>query len=81
MVQFSRPVTPSDREALERAGAAVMDYVPEFAFVVRTDPVLREALGSLPGVRWVGPYLPEYRRHRALELKSSSGERRKRRCS
>jgi subtilisin family serine protease len=70
VVQFSRPVTPSDREALERAGAAVMDYVPEFAFVVRTDPVLREALGSLPGVRWVGPYLPEYRRHRALELKS-----------
>ncbi len=70
MVQFSRPITPSDRDALERAGAAVLDYVPEFAFVVRVNPALREALRSIPGVRWVGPYLPEYRRHGAMELRS-----------
>ncbi len=72
VVQFEGPITPSDREALERAGAVLLDYIPEFAFVVRVEPPLRGALSSIPRVRWVGPYLPEYRRHGALKLQSLS---------
>ena len=61
IVQFSGPIHPSDRTAIEQAGAVILDYVPEFSFVVRADPALKPTLLAIPGVVSVESYRPEYR--------------------
>jgi subtilisin family serine protease len=57
---------------LEEAGAEVFDYIPEFAFIVRAAPERWETLRSLSGVRWVGPFRPEYRRSDALAAQAAA---------
>lgn len=57
LVQFARPLSRSEGEAVGVSGARVLGFVPEGALVVelpRPSAVL--ALAALPGVRWVGPW-------------------------
>ncbi len=61
LVQFEGPITPADREALSSAGVRIFDYVPDFAFLVKMEDTVRDAVAALPQVRWVGAYRPEYR--------------------
>jgi subtilisin family serine protease len=62
IVQFAGPVRPEWRAALEAAGVEVLDYLPDYAYVVRLPvAVHRATLSRLPGVRWVGDLLPAYR--------------------
>lgn len=62
IVQFSRPLT---REGIARVrreyGLALHHFVPEVAYVERADAQLVARLARDPLVRWVGPYLPEYK--------------------
>jgi subtilisin family serine protease len=66
VVQFAGPVRPEWRAALEARGAQVLDYLPDYAFVVRLSPGRRAALAGLPHVRWLGDLLPAYRLDPAL---------------
>ena len=67
IVQFAGPVRPEERAALEAKGVAVLDYVPDHAYVVRLPADgRRSTLRQLPGVRWVGDLLPAYRLDPAL---------------
>jgi subtilisin family serine protease len=59
LVQFERPVSEADKTRLAAAGAQVLGYLPDFTFLV--EAASGSELGSLPGVRWVGAYLPAYR--------------------
>jgi hypothetical protein len=61
IVQFDGPILSEWRQALVGAGATVMDYVPDFAFIVRLPEDDQEVVSVLPHVRWVGPYAVDYR--------------------
>ena len=44
IIQFAGPITPSDRQALERTGLELLEYLPDYAYLVRgTDTQLRVA--------------------------------------
>jgi hypothetical protein len=73
LVQFRGPVVTSDVDALTAAGAAVFDYIPDFAFIVKMDNATRTAVGRLKQVRWVGLYQPAYRLPADLLAKASDG--------
>ncbi len=61
IVQFGRPVGSADREALAQVDATVLDYLPDYAFVVRMDTSPGSVVQRVPGVRWIGEYQPAYR--------------------
>jgi subtilisin family serine protease len=61
IVQFTGPVQEPWKEAVEKAGGTLFDYIPDFAFIVRMDTAARAAVMALPVVAWVGPYQPAYR--------------------
>ena len=73
LVQFR--VTPGDteREALSRLGAELLQFVPEDSFIARfrrTDPA---AVSGLPFVEWVGEYRPEHKVHGSLHSRAGLG--------
>jgi len=61
VVQFEGPIQPAWRQALEALGVQVLDYVPDFAFLVMADGAQREAMRGLTAVRYVGPWQPAYK--------------------
>ncbi len=61
IVQVEAPVGADVATRIEAAGAAVVAYLPEYAFLVRADEAVRGAVARLPFVRWTGPYHPAYR--------------------
>jgi uncharacterized repeat protein (TIGR01451 family) len=50
IIQFRGPVTPDDRAALQRTGVSILEYLPDFAYLVRGDPAQLDAAGRLPRV-------------------------------
>jgi hypothetical protein len=60
IVQFDGPITASDRSNLVDHGAAVIDYLPQFAFLVRARAPLAP-LTEIDGVRWVGLHHPGFK--------------------
>jgi subtilisin family serine protease len=61
IVQFDGPVLPDWRDRLAATGARVLDYVPDYAFIVRFAQERWDELRALPHVRWVGAYAANYR--------------------
>ncbi len=74
LVQFDGPVTEQDFATLTGAGAAVFDYIPDFAYIVRLTPQARAAVEGQMGVRWTGIYQPAYRLSSELLALSSYSE-------
>ncbi|MBJ6761697.1 S8 family serine peptidase [Myxococcaceae bacterium JPH2] len=66
LVQFLGTPLPEFREAIERAGGKVLRFLTDHTFVVEMDADAQKRVQSLPYVRWVGPYHPEYRLEREL---------------
>jgi len=50
IIQFRGPVTPDDRAALERTGVRMLEYLPDFAYLVHGDPAQLDAAVRLPQV-------------------------------
>ena len=68
IVQFDGPIQNSWKNALIEAGVEIFDYIPDFAFIVRTNSENAQTVRTLPHVRWVGIYQPSYRiSRRALD--------------
>ena len=61
IVQCRQTVDRRFRDQLTRAGATLLRYVPDDAYVVRLTPGLVETVRRLEDVRWIGPYHPAYR--------------------
>ncbi len=61
LVQFDGPVRKEWRDSLVEQGIKVLDYVPDFAFVVKMDENAVNDARSLEHVRWVGPFEPAFR--------------------
>ena len=61
LVQFEGPIQPSWRSDLEALGMEIMEYVPDFAFLIRATPEMADDAAHLDHVRWVGLFHPAYR--------------------
>ena len=61
IVQCQQTVDQSVRDQLTRAGATLLRYVPDDAYIVRLTPETVETVRELESVRWIGPYHPAYR--------------------
>ncbi len=61
IVQFKGPLRAAWRDALVRQGATILEYVPDFALLVRVDATRSAQLDDVEGVRWTGPFVPAFR--------------------
>ncbi|MBP7829551.1 MAG: S8 family serine peptidase [Kiritimatiellae bacterium] len=66
IVQFNGVVREEWKTALTEAGAVLHGYIPENAFLVEATPEVIAAIGARKEVFWVGEYLPDYKRARAV---------------
>lgn len=56
IVQFSGPITPADQAGLLAAGVAILEYLPDYAYVVRGDQGALASAAALPGVAVRHPF-------------------------
>jgi subtilisin family serine protease len=56
LVQFQGPIRREWRQALEATGAVILDYLPDFAYLVRAQPPAVARFAALPGYRWHGGF-------------------------
>lgn len=56
ILQLLGPVTPADRAALERTGVRLLEYLPDFAFLVQGDEAQLTAAARLPQVYVRAPF-------------------------
>lgn len=72
VVQFERPLSRAQREALGAAGIRLGAYVPQNAYVVRLPRGFNvaAALGDKSYVRWVGRYEPSWKRDPELAARA-----------
>lgn len=61
LVQFQGPIQPAWTEKLAALGAELLEYIPDYAFVVRLPAGQSASLDALDEVRWAGPWLPAFR--------------------
>lgn len=66
VVQLSGPVTEADRLSITGAGAEIIEYVPDYAFVVKADLKAVRSLKKGTGIASVKAYLPLYKLDPAL---------------
>ncbi len=55
IVQLRGPIAPADRAALEQTGLALLEYLPDFAYLVRGSPQQLAAAAHLPQVAGSSP--------------------------
>ncbi|MBF0225882.1 MAG: S8 family serine peptidase [Desulfobacterales bacterium] len=61
IIQFDGPIIEEWKKSLKSQGAEIFDYIPDFSFIIRIPAKNELAVKSLPHVRWLGIYQPEYR--------------------
>ncbi len=72
LVQFTGPIRQAWVEALERSGAHIVTYLPDYAYLVWSDARALQGVQALAPVRWSGPYHPYYALHPDLRLVTAS---------
>ncbi len=66
LIQFHGPIRSEWIQELNRRGVEIMDYVPDFAFIVRIPEQSLERLQTFPAVRWSGRFESLFRVHQSL---------------
>ncbi|MBI4725928.1 S8 family serine peptidase, partial [candidate division TA06 bacterium] len=61
IVHFNGPIYPQMKEALEKSGAIVYDYLPNYAFIVGMDENIKARVKNIPSCDWTGLYQPAYK--------------------
>lgn len=75
IVQFETQILSELRDGIIAAGAEVMRYLPDQAYLVRMDAAAEASIEALPYVRWVGDYHTAYRlEFQILELLQGGAE-------
>ncbi|MFN8444178.1 MAG: S8 family serine peptidase [Caldilineaceae bacterium] len=74
IVQFSGPVQAQWLQQVAALGGEVIGYVPENAHIVRASAKVLADVASLPSVRWIGPYRPNYKLSPALANQVSAAD-------
>ncbi|MCL5104672.1 MAG: S8 family serine peptidase [Armatimonadetes bacterium] len=55
------PITDEDKAALSSCGAEIVEYIPDWAFVIRIEHSQLASVRKLACVEWVGPFEAEYK--------------------
>ena len=71
LVQLAGQVQDAERRELAAAGVALVSYIPSHTYLVRMQAGARDAVESLPFVRWVGAYHPAYKMSALPEMKGA----------
>ncbi|MFN0206297.1 MAG: S8 family serine peptidase [Planctomycetota bacterium] len=61
LVQLTGPITEDAKESVRSTGATLLDYIPNFTFIVRANTAQMELIKGLPAVVWTGDFHPAYR--------------------
>jgi hypothetical protein len=57
IIQFAGPIQPTDQGALARTGVAIIEYLPDFAYLVRGTEGQLQAAAAVPGVYARAPFV------------------------
>ncbi len=57
IIQFSGPIKPDDRQALEATGVVIREYLPDFAYLVEGNAAQLAAAAALPQVYAQAPFV------------------------
>lgn len=74
LIQLAGPVTESAKAALSTAGADLIDYIPNDAFLARVPHFAVSDIKRLACVKWVGPFKPDYKQSPALRNASGKSQ-------
>lgn len=66
IVEMNGPVTESDKASIVSAGAEIIEYVPDNAFIIHARHKNASNIKKLSCVHWVSPFKPEYKKAAAL---------------
>ncbi len=61
IIQFHGPIRPEQKHAVEQAGAELLWYIPDYAFVGRIPLDRIAVVRNRPEVRWLGPDQPAFK--------------------
>ena len=61
LVQFNGTITPEMGSDLKSLGAQILDYIPNYAYLVRMNEISRSAVSVLDAVRYVGDFQPAFK--------------------
>ena len=61
IVVFKGPVTENDKAELSQFGAELLEYLPDYAFLVKTDSANISQIRKLDSVEWVGTFRSSYK--------------------
>lgn len=67
LVQFRAPVRAGWRQDLARTGAAILGYIPDYAFKVRATPAQAATIAKLAPVVYFGAWQPGYKMSANIE--------------
>jgi hypothetical protein len=56
IIRLRGPITPADRQAIEQTGVTLLEYVPDYAYLVRGTPARLDAAVHLPQVQGQAPF-------------------------
>jgi hypothetical protein len=81
LIHFAGPVQPAWRDSLLQAGAQIVSYIPQNAYLVYGDAAAVARLQALaaqaPHIQWEGAYLDNYKIHPAARPVDAQGNPRK----
>nr|BAC82522.1 protease [Bacillus sp. KSM-9865] len=72
IVQFNGPILEETKQQLEKTGAKILDYIPDYAYIVEYEGDVKSATSTIEDVESVEPYLPIYRIDPQLFTKGAS---------
>jgi hypothetical protein len=73
LVHCAGPVYPEQVRIIESAGAKVYSYIPNYAFLVKMDEIMKHVIQNLDFVDWIGVYQPAYKISGQNEFKTLQG--------
>jgi hypothetical protein len=73
IVHFNGPIYQHYKDQLEAAGARIYSYLPNYAFIVRMNDIVKAMVSSFDFINWVGIYQPSYKLSGQDEFRNLSG--------
>ncbi|MEI6915872.1 MAG: S8 family serine peptidase, partial [Armatimonadota bacterium] len=61
IIQFAGPTLPSWRQLLVDEGCEILDYIPDFSYLVRASPQTIASLKANRIIRWIESFKPGYK--------------------
>ncbi len=67
LIQFPGPIRPEWKAGVEKLGADLLWYLPNYTFIARVAQTRMKEIRGLPQVRWLGLFQPAYKLIPGLE--------------